>query len=220
MTGTDRLRSDHLRSDVLIKAIDDELSASEAALLDSHLSCCEECRQKYQDLRLLSGNLESLVGQVPVGDSIGQRASQRQCLIEELDAREHANLTAHAPERVLRRFGWGMAIAAGLALGLVFAPRTNHAVNSTPPSVSQSAGSGVFEVAGETFVALPYSNPDLPLSTAHIVQMQVPVSSLTDAGIIFEPVSTEFSSPDRSVLADVLLGIDGQPLGVHVLGVE
>jgi hypothetical protein len=153
---------------------------------------------------------------MPVADS----AAQRQSLIQELDAPEHANLGSHAPEKVLRRFGWGMAIAAGLALGLVFAPRTNHAVNSTAPSVTHTPGGGVFEVAGETFVALPYSNPDLPLSAPHIVQMQVPVSSLTDAGIIFEPVSTEFSSPDRSVLADVLLGIDGQPLGVHILGVE
>jgi hypothetical protein len=77
-----------------------------------------------------------------------------------------------------------------------------------------------FEVDGETFVALPYSNPDLPLTAPHIVRMQVPVASLADAGITFEPVSSEVSSPDRSVLADVLLGIDGQPLGVHVLNAE
>lgn len=210
--------TDHLTNDFLVRAIDDELSPAEGARVDAHISCCEECRQQYQDLRLLSRNLQSVVGQAPTAHSIGER----QVLIEQLDAREHANLASHAPEKVLRRFGWGMAIAAGLALGLVFAPRPNHAVNSTPPSVSQSSGGGggVFEVAGETFVALPYSNPDLPLSAPHIVQMQVPVSSLTDAGIIFEPVSTEFSSPDRSVLADVLLGIDGQPLGVHVIGVE
>lgn len=211
---------DHVKNDLLVRAVDDELSPAEAALVDSHLSCCEECRQRYQDLRVLSGNVESLVGQVPAAHSL----AQRQSLIDELDAREHAGLASQGPERVLRRFGWGMAIAAGVALGLVFAPRPNHtinsAINSTLTSVSQSPGGGIFEVAGETFIALPYSNPDLPLSAAHIVQMQVPVSSLTDAGIIFEPVSTEFSSPDRSVLADVLLGIDGQPLGVHVLGVE
>ena len=50
--------------------------------------------------------------------------------------------------------------------------------------------------------------------------MQVPVSSLTAAGIVFEPVSIGASSADRTVLADLLIGTDGQPLGVHILGVE
>jgi hypothetical protein len=77
-----------------------------------------------------------------------------------------------------------------------------------------------FEVAGELFSPLPYSNPDLPIGAPHIVRMQVPVSSLSDAGIAFEPVSNQALTADSSVLADVLLGMDGQPLGVHVLGVE
>ncbi len=207
---------DHLKDDLLVRAIDDELSGAEAALFESHLSCCELCGQRYQDLRLVSARVESLVGRIPVP----RLDRGRESLIQNLEARERASVISHAPEKVLRRFGWGMAIAAGLAVGLVFAPRTNRSVSSAPSSVSQSQSAGVFEVAGETFVALPYSNPDLPISAPRIVQMQVPVSSLTDAGIMFEPVSTEFSSPDRSVLADVLLGIDGQPLGVHVLSEE
>jgi hypothetical protein len=207
---------DHLGNDLLVRAIDDELAPSEAALVDAHLCACEQCRHKSDHLRLKSRDIQSLVGQVPVADYAGGR----EALIRALEVREAAHVASHAPEKVLRRFGWGMAIAAGLALGVLFAPRPKPSVKVTPVATSQPPGGGVFEVAGETFVALPYSNPDLPLSAPHIVQMQVPVSSLTDAGIIFEPVSTEFSSPDRSVLADVLLGIDGQPLGVHVLGVE
>jgi len=50
--------------------------------------------------------------------------------------------------------------------------------------------------------------------------MQVPVSSLADIGIALEPVSNEVLNQDRSVLADVLLGADGQPLGVHVVSWE
>ena len=66
-------------------------------------------------------------------------------------------------------------------------------------------------------MALPYSNPDLSVNASHVVQMQVPVSSLTDAGLSFEPGSAEQAEFDHSVLADVLVGADGQPLGVHVI---
>ena len=40
------------------------------------------------------------------------------------------------------------------------------------------------EVGGETFVPLPYSNPDLPVNESRIVEMQVPVSALNDIGIV------------------------------------
>jgi hypothetical protein len=117
------------------------------------------------------------------------------------------------------RFGWGMAIAATLALGILVAPRAKHTAAETQTS-SIAVPSNALEVDGESFVALPYSNPDLPVSASRIVQMQVPVSSLADVGIALEPVSSRVSGEDRSVLADVLIGADGQPLGVHVLGLE
>ena len=72
---------------------------------------------------------------------------------------------------------------------------------------------------GEKFWALPYSNPDLPV-TARVIQMEVPVASLADAGIVVEPVLSRTSEPDRAVLADILLGLDGQPVGVHVVSVD
>jgi len=47
------------------------------------------------------------------------------------------------------------------------------------------------------------------------------VSSLSDIGIVLEPVVSRVSRPDdASVLADVLVGSDGQPRGVHVLSTE
>jgi len=48
----------------------------------------------------------------------------------------------------------------------------------------------------------------------------VPVSSLADIGLGLEQVASEVSNQDRTVLADVLLGADGQPLGVHVVSWE
>ncbi len=113
-----------------------------------------------------------------------------------------------------------MAIAATLAIGVTFAPRTKRVPKNNEPALVQAANTETFEMDGETFVALPYSNADLPLNAPHIVQMRVPVSSLAAAGVAFEPISSGVSAGEDSVLADVLLGIDGQPLGVHVTGVE
>ncbi len=48
--------------------------------------------------------------------------------------------------------------------------------------------------------------------------MEVPISSLASAGIVLEPGVN--GSTDRTVAANVLLGIDGQPLGLHVLSTE
>jgi hypothetical protein len=125
-----------------------------------------------------------------------------------------------APEKVMRRFGWGMAIAASLALGIIIAPKPKPQVSeSTSLARVVPGASGAIEVDGESFITLPYSNPDLPSVAPRIVQMEVPISSLADIGISLEPISSQ-ANQDRSVLADVLLGADGQPLGVHVVSWE
>jgi hypothetical protein len=126
----------------------------------------------------------------------------------------------------MQRFGWGMGIAATLAMGVLLAPR--HDVTSAPSLSDKTSATSVLqmstiEVDGETFMSVPYSNSELSTAAPHIVQMQVPVSSLADVGIVFEPVMNRVGpGPDseRSVLADVLVGADGQPRGVHVLEVE
>ncbi len=209
-------KSDHLTNDLLVRAMDDELSGAESVLVESHLAECGECRQSYRSLRVLSAGIESFVTAIPAHSS----DAQRELLARKLHSRNAPLPLPHTPEKVLRRFGWGMAIAATLAIGIMLAPRSKHSVGSSPAVASDLQSGGSFEIDGETFIRLPYSNPDLPMSSAHIVQMQVPVSSLMDAGIVFEPISSQVAAPDRSVLADVLLGIDGQPLGVHVLGEE
>lgn len=207
---------DHLTNELLVRAIDDELPESETVLVTAHLSHCHQCKQKHQELTLVSSRLETLLGSLAVGASYRERDS----LKGRLEPHQQPTFGAHGAEKVLRRFGWGMAIAATLAIGILFAPRkvdVPHTDQHTPP---QSVGNETFEVDGETFVALPYSNADLPLNTPHIMQMRIPVSSLAAAGINFEPISSEVSQSGDSVLADVLLGIDGQPLGVHVTDVE
>jgi anti-sigma factor RsiW len=207
-------RPQHISNDLLVRFLDDESPAAEASAVEQHLNSCAECRQRYHDLNGVSKCLESFVG------SVSPRFSPtgREVLVEMLNTQGRPS--APLPQKVLKRFAWGMALAASLALSLMMAPqfsRTRSNAAAGVPQEQQSAS--LLEVDGETFVPLPYSNPDLPMRP-HIVEMQVPVSSLTDAGVHFEAISNEVSSGDESVLADVLLGIDGQPLGVHVLSVE
>jgi hypothetical protein len=206
-------KQEHLTSGLLVKAMDAELTSGEAASVQEHLAACGECREKYDDFRRTSLAIETGFAGIPAGNRSGERESLRQ----KLEAGQTALHLAQTPERVMRRFGWGMAIAAGLALAIVVMPKHNS--TSSKGEIEQAAATLVnaIEVGGETFVPLPYSNPDLPVNESRIVEMKVPVSALSELGIVLEPVSSRESGSDRSVLADVLMGTDGQPLGVHVL---
>jgi hypothetical protein len=205
-------KRDHLTSALLVKAMDAELTSGEEASVMEHLARCEECREKYEGFRRASFMIESGVAAVAMGDPLSERESLRQ----KLEARQTVRRPGQTPERVMWRFGWGMAIAASIALGIVMAPRNKNTTDKQD-SVQAATIANAIEVGGESFVPLPYSNPDLPMNESRIIEMQVPVSALNDIGIVLESVSNRESASDRSVLADVLMGTDGQPLGVHVL---
>jgi anti-sigma factor RsiW len=205
-------RDAHLADDLLVRAMDDELFPSESAYVELHLSHCDGCRQRYQDLNLLSGRIEALAASIaPLPPAYGRVFLERK-----LDT-VSPQVASAAHAKVMRRFGWGMAVAATLAIGIIFAPGKLDNPKAVADPISSRRSIETFDVNGETFVALPYSNSDLPVSSSHIVEMQVPMSSLTDAGVAFESISSQQTAVDHSVLADVLIGMDGQPLGVHVL---
>ncbi len=223
MKERDRV-STHLSKDLLVRALDCELAAAEERAARDHLSVCAECKQAYADLQRLSVEIEILVAATPAADNFSDRRNlARQLEAAHIGSSETAVVNPGAVDAgmVLRRFGWGMAIAATLAVGIMLAPHSREKTG-TVTSAATAAQSATLEVDDESFIPLPYSNPDLPVNTSRIVQMQVPVSSLTEAGIVFEPVAngTLTATADRTVLADVLVGTDGQPLGVHILGVE
>jgi anti-sigma factor RsiW len=204
------MKCERLTWDLLIRTVDKELSPAEMAWVPAHIAECSECRHECDAIQGISQDVGAYVNRLPVVDGLADRA-------------ELAKLKSNrqAPDRVMRRFGWGMAIAATLAIGILVAPK-QRITNVEKPAVEQvaAATSNAIEVDGETFVALPYSNPDLPSVAPRIVQMQVPVSSLADIGLGLEQMASEVANQDRTVLADVLLGADGQPLGVHVLSWE
>ena len=207
-------RAQHLPNDVLVRLLDGEISDTDACAAQAHLDDCAECRARYLELDDVSKQFEKFSASVMPAFA----GTERDTLL--LLMNTEAESSRPRTEKLLQSFALGMAIAASLALSLLIAPhfKQTNPQNGTA-AVAREAGS-LLEVDGETFVPLPYSNPDLPLAAHRIVQMQVPVSSLADAGVHFESISSEASSVDESVLADVLLGIDGQPLGVHVLSAQ
>ncbi len=204
---------DHLTDDLLIRALDDELTPAEATVVESHLRVCEGCKRRSAEFRFLSDKVESLVAR-----AVRSASARRETLVHKLETQARP-LLARRPSKLARGFGWAMALAASLAVIAVVVPRSIHSAKPTGTEVSQ-VQSGTFEIDGENFIPLPYSNPDLSTAAPHIVQMQVPVASLAAAGIAFEPVSNGVQAMDRSVVADVLFGMDGQPLGVHVVSLD
>ena len=212
MILSDYTGDQHLPNELLIRLLDDELNGEEVLSVENHLAGCAPCRERFGELRRVSNSFDSFVSSLHPAHS----AWERQQLAQTLDSIE--NKIQKTEQRwKAGRIGWGLAIAASLALGILLLPHWRKAGSLMLTGTDAVQTASAFEVDGETFIALPYSNPDLPLSAPRIVQMQVPVSSLADAGIYLEPVGTRVSAPDRVVLADVLLGLDGQPLGVHVL---
>jgi hypothetical protein len=206
---------DHLTNDLLVRAIDDELLPREIALVESHLKACEVCMRRQAEILRVSGAIESLVAAA----APEARQHDRDALVEKLDTVPAHNIILNTRNRSVQTIWWGGGIAAAIVLAVIFASRLLHAPDGERVTVSLSSPGTTLQVDGETFIPLPYSNPDLPLPAPHIVEMQVPVSSLASAGLVFEPVSNGVG-PDRTVLADVLMGLDGQPLGVHVLSAE
>jgi hypothetical protein len=204
---------EHLSDEYLLRSIDDELSPSQAVRVATHLNICFECRRRLQEFRALSGEVDAIVNAASVAAPI----EGREALRTELEAREV--ILVGAPGFSTRWLGVGLGLAATLALAILFLPTREH-VNSGARASVAARGDSTFEIDGERFQALPYSNPDLPIGQSRIVQMQVPVSALTEAGVMLVPVSDQMAAPDRTVLADILLGMDGQPLGVHVLNSE
>jgi hypothetical protein len=206
----------HLTNGLLVQFIDDELSTAEAREAQSHLSQCPSCSYRYAELRKASSSVDSFIESLrPAFD-----VSERQELAAKLD-RASGMRRSHRAVRPVRRFGWwGLAAAASLAIGVLYLPSSFPFRPETRTAQSAKETTGAFEIDGETFVSLPFSNPELPVNARRIVQMQVQVSSLAEVGIVVEPIASQVAQPDHSVLADVLLGLDGQPLAVHVVNVD
>jgi len=202
--------SEHLENGLLILFLDDEASHSQCEIVTTHLAVCEACRRKRDEFLQLSRRIERSVAAIGANSAAGERESLAAAMAvpKTVPAKQHAGL---------RRLGWGLAMAASVAGVLWLGPHVSHLTTDTPGTAAR-AQLASFDINGENFIALPYSNPELPLNAPRIVEMQVPVASLESAGIVFTPAGSQ--ADDRMVVANVVLGIDGQPLGLHVLSAE
>jgi hypothetical protein len=212
MTLPEYTGNEHLSNEVLVRMLDDELTGELAIFSQNHVGRCEICRERFRQLRHVSNGFDLFVSSLHTAHS----PWERQQLAHALDKVE-SEIPVLRRNWLPRKLAWGIAVAAGLIVGAVSFPHWKSIQHAASLGSSTLQVASAFEVDGETFIALPYSNPDLPSNATHIVQMQVPVSSLAEAGIDLEPLGSRLTAPDRAVLADVLLGLDGQPLGVHVL---
>ena len=181
----------HLSQDLIFRTLDDELTMAERFECESHLAVCEVCRLQMASLHEFSMRIEAAVHAThgPSMDGV------RQQIQKEIEARNLPAPVLPNPAKVMRRFAWGVGIAATLAFGvLMTAPNHDFWPSSTvkraaPLESAAASQTASIEVDGETFVPVPYSNADLQTATPHIVQMQVPISSLADVGIVLEPIT-------------------------------
>lgn len=221
---------EHLTNDLLVRHLDDELTPPEIMTVESHLAKCEGCRSNFAALRKASVGVDDFfLSLLPEFDE-----QERGDLARALAAQEgRAGNTAGRQFKLrgmdwswMGNHRWAAAIAATMIAGVLYVgaefwqDQRKPVRQTTATTEVQSAVLTTFDIDGETFWALPYSNPELPVNAPRVVQMEVPVASLADAGIMVEPVATRAALPDRAVLADVLLGVDGQPVGVHVLSMD
>lgn len=224
----------HTSKDVLVHYLDSELSPSEILTVERHLNACEDCRSHFISLRRTSGAFDTaFLSFSPVVNPTERSKLADALTKQEIESNHYRLSFVGKPQgkrtRVFSFLAAGRkqlvavaGLAACLAVGVISVNHqwTPQRVVSTKQSTSVSATPlNAYEIDGEKFWALPYSNSDLPV-TARVVQMEVPVASLAHAGIITEPYLSRAAQPDRSVIADVLLGLDGQPVGVHVVNLD
>lgn len=206
----------HLSNALLAQFLDDELSASEAARAETHLAQCSICTARCSELRRVSSSFDEFIDSLrPAVD-----LSERHDLASQLDRVNRTKVAGIAPKPMQRLGWWGLAAAAALTIGVLYLPSSGHKAEKTQTALTAKESGSAFDIDGETFISLPFSNPELPVNARRIVQMQVPVSSLAEAGIVVEPITNRVAQPDHSVLADVLLGLDGQPVAVHVVSFD
>jgi anti-sigma factor RsiW len=209
----------HVTSGQLIRALDGELTPLETSAVERHLDTCDDCRLKLREFGALSAKIDAAL--VSTERLAEEKAEYVVALRDGLSAelldreRENASRRSHFRHPAIAGALAAGALAAGLALAL-FKPAHTPA-NIGKAAATVAASSGTFQINGETFTMLPYSNSALSAVAPRIVEMQVPAADLAQAGIVFEPISMGATYPDRSVRADVLFGADGEPLGVHVL---
>jgi predicted anti-sigma-YlaC factor YlaD len=178
--------------------------------LTAHLAGCANCREQWEEQVALSAGLAQLRDAVaPLRSSEFSRARLMN---------EYARV--YARTSLPRRFGW-MFAAAAAALVLLAVTLSWRAVTPAGPAASQSAArvqdrgtaGDEFEIiSGETgFTAVPYAAPLAKGEFVRVVRTELYAAALDRMGVSVPVTNGEFP-------ADVIVGEDGLPRAVRVLG--
>ena len=153
------MSENHPSSELLFCRLDGELAADAADRLDTHLSECAECRDRWNRLRTVSEAVDGY------SMTLGSPGGQRSALIAALKAREQRTYWTFAAAAA------ALILAAGIGV-LVSRPA------KTPARAPQ--------MAADAFIDLPYSDENLSGEGAVVLQVELPRSAVALAGI---PVS-------------------------------
>lgn len=233
----------HLADDLLVKALDGELTGAEKIDVEIHLAGCQECLDRLDRWADFSTEIARVVDAAPTPAA---RQSHERLVLAIANIHEPDG----SPQKQARgkTLAWLAALAACLAVVTLFSiriarhsPKQNEAPTAakavggqhSPPAViahvrpdqpvkrhtvlarnkAAAKSNSAPGTATAGFWPLPYSNPALPVDAADVLRVRVRLSSLTAAGV----VTSAPGSDDPWVQADVLLGADGEPRGIRLL---
>jgi len=233
----------HLADDLLVKALDGELTGAEKIDVEIHLAGCQECLDRLDRWADFSTEIARVVdaAPAPAARQSHERLVRAIANIHEPDG---------SPQKQARgkTLAWLAALAACLAVVTLFSiriarhsPKQNEASTAVKTDGGQHSSPAVIAhvrpdqpvkrhtvlarnkaatksnsapgAAAPGFWPLPYSNPALPVDAADVLRVRVRLSSLTAAGVVTSAPAFD----DPWVQADVLLGADGEPRGIRLL---
>jgi len=178
------------------------------AELQKHLRECRRCRDRWDDEQRLSAELRT------VRDDASARRSEarRETIMREFEV---------AQGTVMRRsvklaFSIAAILLLTVALGLVW--RNNRPADTIAQNPESSAPGSEFEAnvltnvpEDDDFIAVPYAPPLAPGEFIRVVRTELRPNALARMGIYVDASLSEMP-------ADVVIGEDGFPRAVRVLG--
>jgi anti-sigma factor RsiW len=176
---------------LLMLAADGDLGQEERAWLEQHLQSCPACQAEQMRFQELDRDLGVY------GELLSRQNTPRTLQVAGLLPRVTAR-----KGRVRAAIVWIPQLAAALAAVLFLVVILVHRISS----------GSLHEVAGESFVPIPYVQPLGQYETATVMRMEVPVGALIAIGY-----KVDASDPTAVVKADVLVGEDGRAHAVRVL---
>ena len=225
----------HVTHEEMVRLIDGEMDAITQGRVETHLANCAECLKEYEELAEFSEALNHAIETIPA--AVPPAARQR--LEAAIEHRASAPGLRPIPWWQWAAVAACLALAF-LLLGRARTPQPERAspemrvtAQPTPPAIAEpvpavakssrakhaaarhnSPAATVSEYPFDNaFIRLPYSDPSLPINTADMIQVEIPLSALARSGII----RTQPGSADALVKADVLLGLDGQPSAIRLV---